>query len=187
MCDKHLLHRTRHIFISPFRRHGQRRGIAFLSRASNFISQLLFNKSNERERDRAGTAFRGTHGVVVRLDRRKEKKRNFTLTGSLLGVAIRDLADDDGLTSAFGVDRVDRDVHAGLDRGLESGERESRLVRIGDVVEGPAADEEVRVAVVHLQDEFLRQTAVVSRNASDLHAGVRLIRQAAVAHRERLS
>lgn len=105
----------------------------------------------------------------------------------LLGVAISDLAEDDGLTTTLGVDRVDRDVDASLDRRLEPGEGEARFVRIGDVVKRLAAGEEVDVAVINLQNEFLRQSAVVSRHAFDLHAGVRLVGQGAVAHWERFA
>lgn len=105
----------------------------------------------------------------------------------LLRVAISHLAEDDGLAATFGVDGVDCHVDSSLDRRLEPGEGEAWLVRIGDVVEWLAAGEEVDVAVINLQNEFLRQPAVVSRHAFDLHACVRLVRQGAVAHRERLA
>lgn len=111
----------------------------------------------------------------------------YRLTGALLGVAVCDLAEDDRLAPTLRVHRVDRDVNASLDRGLQPGQGEGRLVRVGDVVEGLAGHEEVDVAVIDLEHEFLRQPAVISRHAFHLHAGVRLIRQRAVAHRKWLS
>lgn len=69
----------------------------------------------------------------------KANRREIRLTGTFLGVAIGDLAENDWLTAAFSVYGVDRDVNACLDGRLQTGQREIRLVYVGDVVERLAA------------------------------------------------
>ena len=75
-------------------------------------------------------------------------------------------------------------MNASLDGRLQSGEGETRLVSVRDVVEGLASRQEIHVAVVHLEDEFLRKPAIVASHAFHLDAGVSLVRERAVTNRK---
>lgn len=134
-------------------------------------------------KNRNGYPFARTKGNK-RGGKREEEKRGIFFTGAFLRVPVGDLAQNDWLTSTFGIHRVHGYVHPRLDGRLQSREGEARLVGVRNVIEGLAARQEIHVAVVHLQDEFLRKPSIVASHAFHLDAGVSLVRERAVTDRK---